>query len=119
MPLTIHSTKPVPQDVHSSPRAAGETAYTVIKGKTISKSAQSTIKNLAYTLSTPFRALVRQIVQNRAGERASSAGMINIKSAAVPARTVGERISQSGVSYEVVGVSEGTKRPSSSWINWA
>lgn len=88
--------------------AGNSTGYRILNDSaTVSKSAQSKIKNLAYTLSTPFRALMRQIVQSRVSDRASTGGLTNIKSPAPSAGNRMEEISQSGVVYEVVGESRG------------
>ena len=103
-----------PAGVHTAthhPRvtvAGNSTGYRILNdGGTVSKSAQSKIKNLAYTLSAPFRAVMRQIVQSRAGDRASTGGLTNIKSPAPSAGNRMEVISQSSVVYEVVGESRG------------
>ena len=103
-----------PAGVHTAthhPRvtvAGNSTGYRILNdGGTVSKSAQSKIKNLAYTLSAPFRAVMRQIVQSRAVDHASTGGLTNIKSPASSASSRMEEISQSGVIYEVVGESGG------------
>ena len=88
--------------------ASDSTTYRILNDSaTVSKSAQSKIKNLAYTLSTPFRALMRQIVQSRVSDPASTGGLTNIKSPASPASSRMEEVSQSGVVYEVIGESRG------------
>jgi hypothetical protein len=99
-----------PAGVHTAthnPRvtvAGNSTGYRILNdGGTVSKSAQSKIKNLAYTLSAPFRAVMRQIVQSRAVDHASTGGLTNIKSPASSASTPKAMVSQSGVVYEVVG----------------
>lgn len=80
--------------------------------RTVSKSAQSKIKNLAHFLSTPFRAVMRQFVQGKTGDSTVARGLINIKSAPAPAPASTEVISQSGVAYEVLDVNEGFRRQS-------
>ena len=94
---------------HPSVNEAGNsTSYRILNDSApVSKSAQSKIKNLAYTLSTPFRALMRQIVQSRVSDRTSTGRLTNIKSPAPSASTHKEMVSQSGVVYEVVGVRGG------------
>jgi len=88
----------------SHTEAGKSTGYRILKDSaTVSKSAQSKIKNLAYTLSTPFRALIRQIVQNRAGDRTSTVGLTNIKSPASSVSAPKQMVAQSSVAYEVVG----------------
>lgn len=52
----------------------------IYESRTVSKSAQSKIKNLAYTLSLPFRALAKQIIQSRSHERSNFNPMTNVKS---------------------------------------
>jgi hypothetical protein len=90
---------------HPSVNEAGNrTGYRILNGSTtVSKSAQSKIKNLADKLSAPFRAVMRQIVQSRAGDRASTGGLTNIKSPTSSASTPKEMVSQSGVAYQIVG----------------
>lgn len=101
----VHTATPHP----SVNEAGNSTGYRILNDSaTVSKSTQSKIKNLAYTLSAPFRAVMRQIVQSRAGERASTGGLTNIKSPAPSARTHKEMVSQSGVVYEVVGGAGGS-----------
>ena len=91
--------------------------YKVLEGsRTVSKSIQSKIKNLAYTLSVPFRALMRQTVQGRVGGSANSAGVINIKSTP-PSRPLSaenkmEPRSNPGLDYEVIEIKEGFGRHS-------
>ena len=94
---------------HPSVNETGNrTGYRILNGSTtVSKSAQSKIKNLADKLSAPFRAVMRQIVQSRAGDRASTGGLTNIKSPTSSASTPKEMVSQSGVAYSVVGGSGG------------
>ena len=78
--------------------------YRVIKDDGIaSKSLKSKVKNLLYTLSSPFRALTRQHVQSKLTNQSTSVGMSNIKSTNSSASTHKEMVSQSGVVYEVVG----------------
>lgn len=95
---------------HPSVTEAGNgKSYRILNDSgTVSKSAQSKIKNLVYTLSTPFRALLRQIVQSRAGDRSSASGLTNIKSMTSSFSTHKEMVSQSGVAYEVVGGAVGS-----------
>jgi hypothetical protein len=95
---------------HPSVNEAGNSASYKIRNDstTVSKSAQSKIKNLAYTLSAPFRALMRQIVQSRVSDRASTGGLTNIKSPAPSASSRTEEISQSSVVYEVIGGAGGS-----------
>jgi hypothetical protein len=108
---------------HPSVNEAGNSASYEIRNDstTVSKSVQSKIKNLAYMLSAPFRALMRQIVQSRVSDRASTAGLTNIKSPAPSARTHKEMVSQSGVVYEVVGERRGVGKfkPPPPDFDWA
>jgi hypothetical protein len=91
--------------------AGKSTGYRILNnGGTVSKSAQSKIKNLAYTLSAPFRAVMRQIVQSRASDRANTGGLTNIKSPVSSASNSREIISQSSVAYEVVGGGGGVSK---------
>ncbi len=106
-----------PAGVHSGThnptvnRAGNSKGYRVLPdGGTVSKSAQSKIKNLAYTLSTPFRALMRQIVHSRAGDRASTGGLINIKSPASSASATKPMTVQAGLADAAITMSQGTAK---------
>jgi hypothetical protein len=57
-------------------------SYLLLPGenRTLSKSFLSKLKNLGYTLSSPFRALTRGRIENTIGSRNSSIAMMNIKS---------------------------------------
>lgn len=91
--------------------AGSSTGYRILPdGGTVSKSAQSKIKNLAYTLSTPFRALMRQIVHSRAGDRASTGGLINIKSPASSASATKPMTVQASLADAVITMSQGTAK---------
>ena len=81
---------------------ADGSSYTLLNGenRTPSKSFLSKLKNLGYTLSSPFRALTRGRIENTIGSRNSSIAMMNIKS---EQRPVGFNKSD----YSVVGRKEG------------
>ena len=55
-----------------------DTTYSVQKNKTTSQSAQSKLKNLAYTLSRPFRSLMKGHIEKSIGPRNSMGAMKNI-----------------------------------------
>jgi len=55
-----------------------DTTYSVQKNKTTSQSAQSKLKNLAYTLSRPFRSLMKGHIEKSIGTRNSMDAMKNI-----------------------------------------
>jgi len=75
---------------------------TLYESRTVSKSAQSKIKNLAYTLSSPFRMLAKQIIQSRSHERSGFDPMTNINSAVSSANPGKEMIVQlTGETVEV------------------
>jgi hypothetical protein len=81
--------------------------------RTVSKSAQSKIKNLAYTLGSPFRAVMRQLIQSRAGSSGRSAEVINIKSTPLPryssAENKPESHSKPDAAYEVIEITQGSR----------
>ena len=52
--------------------------YSVQKNKTTSQSAQSKLKNLAYTLSRPFRSLMKGHIEKSIGPRNSMGAIKNI-----------------------------------------
>lgn len=85
-------------------KADSPKGYRILSGnRTVSKSAQSKIKNLAYTLSLPFRMLAKQIIQSRSPERSGCDPMTNIKSAVSSANPGKEMIVQAtGKTVEVL-----------------
>jgi hypothetical protein len=61
------------------------------ENRTASKSLLSKAKNLLYTLSTPFRALMRVELHRHVGQREeNSAAFKNIKSTPMPRSTITE-----------------------------
>lgn len=81
--------------------------------RTVSKSAQSKIKNLAYTLGSPFRTVMRQLIQSRAGSGGKAANVINIKSTPMPrfssAENKPESRSKPDAAYEVIEITQGLR----------
>ena len=62
------------------------------ENRTASKSLLSKAKNLLYTLSTPFRALIRTELHRRVGQREENSAVFkNIKSTPMPRSTTNER----------------------------
>lgn len=98
--------------LRTSVTRSGEGQKTLNDSRTVSKSAQSKIKNLAYTLSSPFRALVKQIIQSRSHERAGFNPMTNIKSPVSPANQGKQMTLQTGEAVEVFEVCDSSMRQS-------
>lgn len=82
--------------------SADSPSYTLLNGenRTPSKSFLSKLKNLGYTLSSPFKALTRGKIENSIGSRNSSVAMMNIKSEQRP-------VAFGKFDYQVVGGKEG------------
>ena len=78
---TPTNSPPLQANFERTPIADGS-SYTLLNGenRTPSKSFLSKLKNLGYTLSSPFRALTRARIENTIGSRNSSIAMMNIKS---------------------------------------
>jgi hypothetical protein len=78
---TPTNSPPLQANFERTPIADGS-SYTLLNGenRTLSKSFLSKLKNLGYTLSSPFRALTRGRIENTIGSRNSSIAMMNIKS---------------------------------------
>ncbi len=79
-------------DTYRSNTTASNSGYVVLSGdRTASKSLLSKAKNLLYTLSTPFRALMRVELHRRVGQgEENSAAFKNIKSTPMPRSTNSE-----------------------------
>ncbi len=87
------------------------------ENRAASKSLISKAKNLLYTLSTPFRALIRVELHRRVGQKEeNSAALKNIKSTPMPRLNTNERklefSSQPGRTYKIVGEKVGSGKPS-------
>ena len=80
--VSMHSPRPADGQAHlESPARAVKPEYEVLSGenRTQSKSFQSKLKNLLYTLSTPFRAALKTRVEASLGNRMSPGGVDNVK----------------------------------------
>jgi hypothetical protein len=101
--MDIRGLPPTKGQHHSLTDTGSPKGYPILSGnRTVSKSAQSKIKNLAYTLSLPFRMLAKQIIQSRSHERSGFDPMTNIKSAVSSANPGKEMIVQlTGETVEV------------------
>ena len=98
---------------HQATEVQSSKGYRVLHdSRTVSKSAQSKIKNLAYTLSSPFRALVKQIIQNRTDKASDFNPMTNIKSSASQSSPAKEITLSTGESVEVIDVCDAFTRQS-------
>jgi hypothetical protein len=105
-------------DCYRSETSLSDSSYVVLsdKNRTVSKSFQSKAKNLLYTLSKPFRALIRLELQQRVAQKEETRGLISIKSTPIPRITTHDRrtefVSQSNRGYVIVSESEGHGKPS-------
>ena len=73
--------------------------YTLISGGPESKSFLSKLKNLGYTLSAPFRAILRNKIDNTVGHQKATIAMKNINSevtTAGPEHPISPGFSRSG-----------------------
>jgi hypothetical protein len=91
--MTIHSAQNnfVNTEAYLHNTKVSNSDYIVLgdENRTASKSLLSKAKNLLYTLSTPFRALIRVELHRHVGQREeNSAAFKNIKSAPVPRSTI-------------------------------
>lgn len=119
--MTFYSVKnnSVNTEAYRASTIASHSEYVILSGENqpVSKSLQSKIKNLLYTLSTPFRALIRLELERRIGQRAENSGcLINIKSTPLPRSSANERqmelASQPERGYTVISTKEGYGKPS-------
>ncbi len=63
----------------NSDNQEGNQAYEIKKNRTLSKSIQSRLKNLGYTLSRPFRFLMKGHIEKSIGTRHSAIALKDIK----------------------------------------
>ena len=94
--MTIHSVRnnSVNKEAHYSNSTISKSGFVDSSDntRTVSKSLQSKAKNLLYTLSKPFRALIKLELHHRLGQREeNSAALINIKILPMPRSTTNER----------------------------
>ena len=94
--MTIHSgrSNSVNTEAYLHNTKVSNSDYVVLGGenRTASKSLLSKAKNLLYTLSTPFRALIRTELHRRVGQREENSAVFkNIKSTPMPRSTTNER----------------------------
>jgi hypothetical protein len=125
--MTIHSgrSNSVNTEAYLHNTKVSNSDYVVLGGenRTASKSLLSKAKNLLYTLSTPFRALIRTELHRRVGQREEkSAAFKNIKSTPMPRSTTNERkaefLNQSTPRYRIVSPTENYEKslsPSRIW----
>jgi hypothetical protein len=93
------------------------------ENRTASKSLLSKAKNLLYTLSTPFRTLIRTELHRRVGQREENSAVFkNIKSTPMPRSTTNERqaelANQSAPKYKIVSPKENYEKPLRSHRIW-
>ena len=119
--MTIHSAhnNSVNTEPYLHNTKVSNSDYVVLgdENRTASKSLLSKAKNLLYTLSTPFRALIRVELHRRVGQKEeNSAALKNIKSTPMPRSTTNERTaefaSQPERGYTIVSGKGGYGKPS-------
>jgi len=119
--MTIHSTQnnSISTEAYHSAPTLSRSDYVVLsnENEAVSKSLQSKVKNLLYTLSTPFRALIRLELHRRIGQREENSAVFkNIKSTPIPRATAHEGkveiASQPERGYTVVSGKGGYGKPS-------
>lgn len=76
-----------PTHENNNEKSEINTDYKILNGenRTASKSFLSKLKNLSYTLGSPFRALLRRKIENSIGVENSPIAMMHIKSEQRPA----------------------------------
>ena len=78
------------QSVHDNVKSPKTNSnYSVHENRTPSKSAQSKLKNLAYTLSRPFRSLMKGHIEKSIGTRSSMDAIKNINTQITQSRKTG------------------------------
>ena len=125
--MTVHSFKnnAVSTEAYLHKTKASNSDYVVLgdENRTVSKSLLSKAKNLLYTLSTPFRALIRTELHRRVGQREENSAVLkNIKSIPMPRSTNNERKAefenQSAPKYRIVSPRENYEKPLRSHHIW-
>ena len=125
--MTIHSgrSNSVNTEAYLHNTTANNSDYVVLgsENRTASKSLLSKAKNLLYTLSTPFRALIRTELHRRVGQREENSAVLkNIKSIPMPRSTNNERkaefANQSAPKYRIVSPRENYEKPLRSHHIW-
>jgi len=119
--MTIHSgrSNSVNTEAYLHNTKVSNSDYVVVgdEKRTVSKSLLSKAKNLLYTLSKPFRALVRVELHRRVGQQEEkSVALKNIKSTPMPRSTTNERkaefASQPERGYKIVSEKGSYGKPS-------
>jgi hypothetical protein len=119
--MTIHSAHNncVNTEAYLHNAKVGNSDYVILgdENRTASKSLLSKAKNLLYTLSTPFRTLIRVELHRRVGQKEeNSVALKNIKSTPMPRSTTNERkaefASQPERGYTIVSEEGGYGKPS-------
>jgi hypothetical protein len=125
--MTIHSAhnNSVNTEAYLHNTKVDNSDYVVLgdENRTASKSLLSKAKNLLYTLSKPFRALVRVELHRRVGQKEeNSAALKNIKSTPMARSTTNERKAefpnQSAPKYKIVSPKENYENPLRSHRIW-
>jgi len=119
--MTIHSSRSnsVSTETYLHNTNVSNSDYVILEDekRTASKSLLSKAKNLLYTLSKPFRALVRVELHRRVGQQEEkSVALKNIKSTPMPRSTTNERkaefASQPERGYKIVSEKGSYGKPS-------
>jgi len=118
--MTIHSgrSNSVNTEAYLHNTKVSNSDYVVVgdEKRTVSKSLLSKAKNLLYTLSKPFRALVRIELHRRIGQQEeNSVALKNIKSSPMQRSTTNEHnaefATQSAPKYRIVSPKENYEKP--------
>ena len=125
--MTIHSAhnNSINTEAYLHNTTVSNSDYVVLddENRTASKSLLSKAKNLLYTLSTPFRALIRTELHRCVGQREENSAVFkNIKSTPMPRSTTNERKAefpnQSAPKYRIVSPAENYEKPLRSHHIW-
>ena len=125
--MTIHSAhnNSINTEAYLHNTKVSNSDYVVLgdENRTASKSLLSKAKNLLYTLSTPFRTLIRTELHRRVGQREENSAVFkNIKSTPMPRSTTNERKAefpnQSAPKYRIVSPAENYEKPLRSHRIW-
>ena len=86
--ITRHNSTSNHTQVHGNAETPkNDKNYNLHENRTLSQSAQSKLKNLAYTLSRPFRSLMKGHIEKSIGTRNSMDAMKNINAPTTSNRT--------------------------------
>lgn len=99
-----------PRSVHGraqTPETSKNYVLYVSQNRTLSKSAKSKLKNLAYTLSQPFRYLMKDHLEKSVGTRNSKDAMKNINAPTTSIRKTGPDSASTPKKFETINTTNG------------